>query len=423
VAEHPPAGTAGPIAALLGADRVREPAGLEAAAARVIAEPATVEELCELARACERDNAACAPLGAARTLAQIRREPVAVGVSLRRLARVVAYEPADMTVVAEAGMTVADLNRALATARQRLPVDPRDPEAATVGALVAAHHAGPLRLSEGTVRDLLIGIRFIGHGGKVIRGGGRVVKNVAGYDLMKVMCGSFGTLGIIIEATFKVRPVPEHYALARAEFDGPRDAFDAAAAVHAALPVAHLEVLSPAPAAATFGRVARFVLAAGMSGSRAEIMHQRARLATLLTRPVEFIEGDDAARSYQLLRDLELAPAALTAQIAVPPAELARCLEACGAAEFRAHAGSGVAQMIPRGALSAASAQLMLKQWREVAHSARGYVRVLRVEAQLRGGIEMFDLPRAGALALMRRLKSAFDPAGVFNPRCFVGEI
>src|SRR4029077_2806891 len=125
--------------------------------------------------------------------------------------RVIAYEPDDMTVIAEAGLTLASLNGLTATRGQRLPADPPHPDRVTLGALVAAAHAGPLRLSEGTVRDLLIGVRFVGHDARPIHGGGRVVKNVAGYDLMKVMTGSFGTLGIITETTFKVRPIPAHY--------------------------------------------------------------------------------------------------------------------------------------------------------------------------------------------------------------------
>src|SRR5262249_13522274 len=164
-----------------------------------------------------------------------------------RLARVVAYEPKDLTITVEAGLSVGALNRALASARQRLPVDPCDPDATTVGALIAASHAGPLRLSEGSARDLLIGIRYVGHQGRIIHGGGRVVKNVAGYDLMKVLGGSFGTLGIITEATFKVRPIPEQYAMASLSFDRAEELFLAAGELHDSLPLAHLEGLGPTP--------------------------------------------------------------------------------------------------------------------------------------------------------------------------------
>src|SRR5260370_33767830 len=107
----------------------------------------------------------------------------------------------------------------MAAARQRLPLDPCDPGRTTLGALIGASHSGPLRLSEGTSRDLLIGIRFVGHGGVQIHGGGRVVKNGAGYDFMKGMGGSFGTPGIITEATVKVRPLPPRNSHSIIRFD------------------------------------------------------------------------------------------------------------------------------------------------------------------------------------------------------------
>lgn len=196
------------LESIVGSDQVRAPSSIEARAADTIVEPASIEEICDLVRMCEADRIALAPIGAARSLAGMRRTPVALGISMKRLSRVVAHEPHDMTVVAESGITIGALNTSMAAARQRLPVDPCNPAITTLGSLVCASHSGPLRLSEGTSRDLLIGVRFVGHGGKLVHSGGRVVKNVAGYDLMKLMGGSFGTLGILTELTFKVRPVP-----------------------------------------------------------------------------------------------------------------------------------------------------------------------------------------------------------------------
>ena len=118
-----------------------------------------------------------------------------------------------MTVSVEAGLTLAELNAALRSAGQQLPLDPPHPDYTTIGALIATDSAGPLRLSQGTVRDSLIGIKVVLADGRVITGGGRVVKNVAGYDMMKLFTGSFGTLGIVVEANFKVRPRPEQEAV------------------------------------------------------------------------------------------------------------------------------------------------------------------------------------------------------------------
>jgi glycolate oxidase FAD binding subunit len=405
------------IRGLLGAERVREPRGRETLAARIIAEPRDSDEIAAIIRQCEAGHVTLAPLGAARTLSEIRRAPATLGVSLARMDRIVAYEPEDMTVIAEAGMTLGALNQRLGEHGQRLPLDPCNPGAATLGALIGASQAGPLRISEGTPRDLLIGVRFVGHEGREIHGGGRVVKNVAGYDLMKVMTGSFGTLGIITEAAFKLRPIPEGYTLGIAPFARAAKAFGAALKLHDALPLVHVEVLSPA-LAARFGHPGTFLLMAAVAGSASELEYQRGHFSGLAG--AEFSEGARAIETYERLRDLEFAPAALSAQLATAPAELARCVEDSGA-EFRAHAACGVAQIFIGGELDPINARETLARWRIAAHAAQGHLRLFAAAPALRSQLDFFDEPPAGALKLMRRLKAAFDPVGIFNPECFVG--
>ncbi|MGH7916570.1 MAG: FAD-binding oxidoreductase, partial [Candidatus Binataceae bacterium] len=288
--------------ALLGPARIRPPWANEVRAARFVLEPSDPDEVAAIVRKCEADGIALVALGAARTLSAIRADPAAVGVSFTRMNRIVAYEPDDMTVVAEAGLTLAELNAVLARHGQRLPADPCMPQLTTLGALAAAAQAGPLRHSEGTVRDALIGIRFVGHDGRLVHGGGQVVKNVAGYDLMKVMTGSFGTLGIITEMTFKLRPIPQRYTLVTAQCENGADAFAMAERIAGELPLLHLDVASVG-VSHRLGLGAAFTLFAGLGGSAIEVDFMRARVTELLGARGEIHDASESNTLYQALRD------------------------------------------------------------------------------------------------------------------------
>ncbi|MBA4149000.1 MAG: FAD-binding oxidoreductase [Verrucomicrobia bacterium] len=139
--------------------------------------------------------------------------------NLSALNKIIEHRPEDMTVTVEAGKTVAALQTELRKQGQWLPIDPPNPETLTIGSLLAENLNGPRRLGFGTIRDWLIGIRVALADGTLIRSGGKVVKNVAGYDLMKAFVGSRGTLGVIVEATFKLRPVPEVESFAETTCD------------------------------------------------------------------------------------------------------------------------------------------------------------------------------------------------------------
>src|SRR5262249_2395246 len=259
----------------------------------LIVEPANPGQIAEIVRRCESDGLALVPIGAARTLAQLRYRPVDVGLSLARMGRIVEYEPDDMTIVAEAGCTLAALNECTEKHGQRLPCDPPNPELTTLGALVSAAKSGPLRQSEGGVRDLLIGIGFVGHSGRLIHGGGRVVKNVAGYDLMKVMTGAFGTLGIVTETIFKVRPAPQNYSLAVTSFNDSAEALLAAHRAEETASLSHVEVLSPS-LGDQFGRPGRSVVLVGFCGSEIEAGYCRARISNALRRNTQMLTEEHA---------------------------------------------------------------------------------------------------------------------------------
>lgn len=132
--------------------------------------------------------------------------------SLAQLNRVVDYPARDMTITVEAGVTMQDLATTLAKEGQRLPVDVPQADRATIGGVIATNWNGFRRFGQGPLRDFVIGIEAVDGNGLLFHGGGRVVKNVAGYDFCKLLCGSLGTLGIITQMTLKVRPLPERSA-------------------------------------------------------------------------------------------------------------------------------------------------------------------------------------------------------------------
>ncbi len=141
--------------------------------------------------------------------AAIQRGEATGPLDLRTLHRIIQHTPEDMTVTVEAGMTLAELQRQTAAFRQWLPLDPPHAKTTTISDLLLNDLSGPRRFGFGTVRDHLLGIAVIRGDGEIIRAGGQVVKNVAGYDLCKLFVGSHGTLGVLVEATFKLQPLPE----------------------------------------------------------------------------------------------------------------------------------------------------------------------------------------------------------------------
>lgn len=146
-------------------------------------------------------------------------DPAALQISTKKLDQLIEYHPEDLTVTVGAGMTLQRLQEILAEHNQWLPLDPPTLQGQTLGGILATNVSGPRRLLYGTARDLLIGCEFVLADGRIGRSGGRVVKNVTGYDLHKLMIGSFGTLGLLTEVTFKVLPRPQFIGLAITHFD------------------------------------------------------------------------------------------------------------------------------------------------------------------------------------------------------------
>ncbi|MCI0350700.1 MAG: FAD-binding oxidoreductase [Acidobacteriales bacterium] len=171
--------------------------------------PASVEQVAEIMRFANAEKLVVVPAGGF-TQQHTGRTPERIDIvlSTARLAGVVHYDPGDLTIGIAAGTTLAQFDAALEANGQFLPIDVMLPERATIGGTLASAAHGPLKHGYGGVRDFCIGVSFVTGDGRIAKGGGRVVKNVAGYDLMKLMIGSYGSLGVIVGANFKVFPRP-----------------------------------------------------------------------------------------------------------------------------------------------------------------------------------------------------------------------
>src|SRR5438874_8683718 len=177
-------------------------------ATQIVAEPGSAEEVAAILSRCSQTGIAVIPRGGGTKLSWGNPPRAAdLVLSTKRLNRVIEHAHSDLTATLEAGCTVEHFQQALGVHGQRLALDALWPERATIGGMLATNDSGSLRVRFGALRDLIIGATIVLPDGTVAKSGGKVVKNVAGYDLQKLMTGSFGTLGIITQATFRLYPI------------------------------------------------------------------------------------------------------------------------------------------------------------------------------------------------------------------------
>ncbi|MBI3795724.1 MAG: FAD-binding oxidoreductase [Deltaproteobacteria bacterium] len=400
--------------------------------------PESIAQVSEVLRAAGEQSLAVVPVGHGAFLhigGIPRRYDLAL--SLQRLDRIVDYQPTDMTVTVEAGITLARLQEVLGANGQWLPIDPPLPEQATLGGIIAANLSGPTRLSQGTIRDFLIGLKVVQANGTVIKGGGRVVKNVAGYDLPKLYCSSFGTLGVIVEATFKVRPRPEAQAVLSLTFPAAEPAMELALRLLGSeLQPFFLELANFDPLAEKNGDTA-YRLIVGFAGIAEEVAYQRARVRDELRENKESIcegwqEGDEQAL-LQTLRNFPVAgETVLRCKTSLLPTQVATFCkdvqEEVGlyslSVRHLARAGNGIVySRFLRSPEDSPEKLLSLVNWlRILAKKLDGYVVVEAIDPVFKERVDVWGHV-GGAFPLMKRLKETLDPQGILNPGRFAGGI
>jgi glycolate oxidase FAD binding subunit len=440
------------LSAALGAEQVQSGAAVAAFAMdgvlpRLVARPRSQEEVQAVVAACGAAGAAVACWGGGASM-ELGDPPRRLDVVLRldALTRIVELDEANLNVTAEAGVRLGALQAVLMAKREFLPLDPPQAERVTVGGLVAANASGPGRLLYGTARDWVLGLRVVLPSGERIRCGGKVIKNVSGYDMNKLFIGSMGTLGVVTEATFKLLPAPAMRATVVGAFsEVARLSAVVSRTLESHLLPEALEALDPQALRAVghplgLAAPSGFGLAASVAGSRETVERQVRDLTRFFaeaqasaTATLDEAQGEPAWRA---IRDVQAnlggsAQARVVAKIAVP---IAKTLELFSAAEalarksgwrgaITAHAGSGIVRAgfaIDEGA--PATVREGLDALRKQAESVEGSLVLEAAPAALKRSLGAWGMP-GDALQVMRRVKAEFDPGELMCPGRFLGGI
>jgi len=345
-----------------------------------------------------------------------------IAFSTEGMTRMLEYQPADLTCRVEAGMRLTDLQATLAAQGQRLPLDPPRPERATVGGMVAANANGLGRARYGTVRDWVIGIAVAYPSGKVARAGGKVVKNVAGYDLMKLHIGALGTLGVVAEVNFKVQARPEAQATVLGHFDAALPAIGAATSLARQYLAPSAAIVIDRHVLWACGLTAdwRWALALKLEGYGREVDAARDLAVRAVRDAGGRVEGQDIpAAFWDAARDWSAPPDEVVLLRAITPVgKLPAVVAAIPAdAQTLSQPASGIVDL----RLPAATAATGLKGLRAAA-GEEGQVVVLSAPASVKPGLDVWGPPPPG-FPIMRALKQALDPNGIVNPGRFVGGI
>jgi len=355
--------------------------------------------------------------------------PVQAGatLSLSGLNGITLYEPSELVIAAKAGTPLAEIEAKLAEGGQRLPFDPPrlnrlfggDPDKASIGAIVACNLSGPRRIHAGAARDSLIGVRLVNGRGETVKSGGRVMKNVTGLDLVKLMSGAFGTLGALTEVTFKVLPAPETEATL--VFEGLDDR-QAIACLSDGL-CSPWEVTAAANLLGAGGEPARTLMR--LEGFESQMAYRSKALAEALTGygAADVLRGADSAARWAAIGELEpLGPVdgravwKVSTTPGAAPGVAAAISNAIDARLFYDWGGGLIWASLPaQGDAGAATV-------RAAVASAGGHATLASAPDEIRAAVDVFEPQPEPVMALTRKLKDTFDPDRILNPgRMYAG--
>jgi glycolate oxidase FAD binding subunit len=405
---------------------------------RAIVTPSTVEDAAQVVAQVHEQHLTVLPRGGGShmNLGGLA-DWIDILLTTHRLTRLLEHEGPDLTCHVEAGITLGALQTQLVTKGQRLALDPPEAEETTIGGMLATNASGPKRLRYGTARDMIIGLRVIQANGEIARSGGRVVKNVAGYDLNKLYIGSLGTLGIIVEANFKLQPIPPAERTLLLTFANVEDAMHTVIAITGSLLTpSSLELLDAGAASDMtdlFGLhlpANGYTLAVDFEGNITTIERQIDETRLLARQHNALmgndLNGEDQTRFWDAVRTHT--QGSLTCKVSLPVSQVAHYLQQleriCRSHDIEAatiaHAGNGILYIELRPSDAISRMVEAIAELRAQAQATRGSLVAERCPVELKRRISVWGEP-GNNFQMMRQLKQQFDPQGTFVSGRFLG--
>ena len=403
--------------------------------------PASIQEMQDVLRFAAKQDLSVLPAGAGTKLG-IGNLPQKVDVVLAttRLNSVIEYEPADLTVTVEAGISLAVLQTELAKYRQFLSLNPPYAARSTIGGIVATNVSGSFRLRHGTARNQVLGLKVVHANGTVAKSGGKVVKNVAGYDLNKLYIGAFGTLGIITEVALKLSPIPARQAILTADFQSVQEAAETGLSVVGSqtLPL-FVNLFANADPRGSDATAAKNepVLTVGFGGDTEtvawqlthcqEVMEQNGAIGVTIVEDESQQQLQEAIQEFPADdRDIEV----VIAKLNLKRTDVAEFVAQVGHADWArdvqmmALLGSGVLYLTLPVTSNTDFQQLAdaLTQLRQSAMMAQGNLIIETAPPELKRHIDVWGSV-GGTLSLMKQVKAKFDPDGLLNPGRFISSV
>ena len=389
----------------------------------LICTPTTAEQLAAAVRVCSEAQATIAPWGGG-TAMGLGNPPRSLDVVVKttRLNQVIEHDPANLTVTVQSGMTLNALQNVIAAEKQFLPFDAPLPQRSTLGGIVAANLNGPRRSSYGSVRDLVIGMKVLLASGEIIKAGGKVVKNVAGYDMCKLFTGSLGTLGIIAEVTLRVAPIPAHSATVIATGT-------LANAAQYANQLTRTKLLPTAVHLLNTGGTASWQLAVSFDGFAETVARQvndSEEMTQRLGLTQEVIDGGRQQQYWQVVADLPVSQDRLVYRLTVPRGAVVQTISTI-ADWSKTESTPTICADVAMGTVwlvlpAKPPALELFPRLIALAEQQRGHAVIFTAPAGLKQAVDVWGLATP-AHTLMRKIKQEFDPAALLNPGRFVGKL